>query len=59
VSPPTTSPRLITPGVIASELRVPLHRVLHVLATRPHILPRARARSACTTASPLRWSGTS
>ncbi len=38
-----TAPRLITPGVIAGELRVPLHRVLHVLATRPHINPSARA----------------
>jgi hypothetical protein len=37
------APRLITPGVIASELRVPLHRVLHVLATRQHIFPSARA----------------
>jgi hypothetical protein len=35
--------RLITPGVIAAQLRVPLHRVLHVLATRRHIKPRARA----------------
>ncbi|MBI1917683.1 MAG: hypothetical protein HYS12_23555 [Planctomycetes bacterium] len=38
-----TIPRLITPGVIASELREPLHRVLHVLGTRQHILPSARA----------------
>jgi hypothetical protein len=37
------APRLITPGVIAAELRVPLHRVLHVLATRQHIIPSARA----------------
>lgn len=36
-------PNLITPGVIASELGVPLHRVVHVLATRPHLRPRARA----------------
>jgi hypothetical protein len=36
-------PRLITPGVIARELGAPLHRVLHVLATRPHIQPAARA----------------
>lgn len=43
MSPPTTSPRLTTPGVIAAELHVPLHRVLHVLATRPHIHPAARA----------------
>ena len=38
-----TLPNLITPGVIASELRVPLHRLLHVLATRQHIRPAARA----------------
>jgi hypothetical protein len=36
-------PKLITPGVIASELSQPLHRVLHVLATRGHIRPSARA----------------
>jgi len=36
-------PRLITPGVIATELGAPLHRVLHVLATRRHIRPRAKA----------------
>jgi len=36
-------PKLITPGVIARELREPLHRVLHVLATRKHITPSARA----------------
>jgi hypothetical protein len=36
-------PRLITAGVIASELAVPLHRVLHVLGTRPHIQPSGRA----------------
>jgi hypothetical protein len=36
-------PLLITPGVIAAELRAPLHRVLHVLATRQHIRPAARA----------------
>ena len=36
-------PRLITAGVIASELRAPLHRVLRVLATRKHINPSARA----------------
>jgi hypothetical protein len=37
------TPRLITAGVIAAELRAPLHRVLHVLATREHIRPSARA----------------
>jgi hypothetical protein len=36
-------PKLITPGVIAAEVKAPLHRVLHVLATRPHIQPAARA----------------
>jgi hypothetical protein len=36
-------PRLITPGVIAAELREPLHRVLNVLNTRRHIQPSARA----------------
>jgi hypothetical protein len=40
IEPP---PRLITPGVIASKVRAPLHRVLHVLATRKHIRPSARA----------------
>jgi hypothetical protein len=43
VSSATSSPRLITSGVIATELRAPLHRVLHVLATRAHIRPAARA----------------
>jgi hypothetical protein len=36
-------PQLITPGVIAAELREAIHRVLNVLATRPHIKPCARA----------------
>ena len=39
----TTVPSLITPGVIARELGVPLHRIQHVLATRSHIIPAARA----------------
>ncbi len=43
MNPTTTPPRLITPGVIASELRAPLHRVLRVLATRSFIQPVARA----------------
>ena len=38
-----STPRLITPGVIASELHQPLHRVLNVLNTRTHIEPVARA----------------
>jgi hypothetical protein len=37
------TPRLITAGVIAAEVRASLHRVLHVLSTRPHIRPVARA----------------
>jgi hypothetical protein len=36
-------PRLITVGVIASELVVPVHRVVHILNTRSHIRPAARA----------------
>ncbi len=35
--------RFITPGVIAEKIGVPIHRVLHVLSTRKHIRPRARA----------------
>lgn len=40
---PTDVPSLLTPGRIASELCVPLHRVLRILRTREHIRPRARA----------------
>jgi hypothetical protein len=36
-------PRLTTPGVMAAQLGVPLHRILHILATREHIRPAARA----------------
>jgi hypothetical protein len=43
VSAVTKIPRLVTAGVIAAELCEPLHRVLHVLATRRHIRPSARA----------------
>jgi hypothetical protein len=43
VNPAVSIPQLITPGVIAAELRVHLHRVLHVLGTRQHIRPSARA----------------
>lgn len=39
----TTEPTLTTPGVIAAKLSEPLHRVLHILRTRPHIRPAARA----------------
>jgi len=38
-----TEPSLLTPGRIASELGVPLSRVVYILATRPHIRPAARA----------------
>lgn len=38
-----TIPQLVTPGVLAERLGEPLHRVLHVLSTRPHIQPLARA----------------
>ena len=37
------APRLRTPGVIARELGEPLHRILYVLRTRPHIKPSATA----------------
>jgi hypothetical protein len=43
VSHTHSEPTLLTPGVIAAQLGVALHRVLHVLATRPHIQPAARA----------------
>jgi hypothetical protein len=36
----------ISPGVIATEIGVPLHRVLNVLRTRPHIRPAVRAGGA-------------
>lgn len=39
-SPP---PRLVTVGVIASELGVPVDRVCRILRTRSHIKPRAYA----------------
>ena len=35
--------RLRTPGWLAADLDVPLHRVLYVLQTRDHIKPSARA----------------
>jgi hypothetical protein len=40
---PAGPPRLITPGVIATAVNQPLHRVLRILATRPHIQVVARA----------------
>jgi hypothetical protein len=42
----TCLPRLATPAEVARVLGVPLHRVLYVLRSRPHILPRAIAGAA-------------
>lgn len=36
-------PSLRTPGVLASELGVPIHRVEYLLRTRAHIRPAAMA----------------
>ncbi len=36
-------PKLVTLGVIAERIGVPFHRVRHILATRKHIKPAARA----------------
>lgn len=36
-------PKLLTAGGIAAAVDAPLHRVLHVLRTRRHIEPAARA----------------
>lgn len=38
--------RLMTIGVIARELNVPIHRVRYVLETRPHIQASALAGNA-------------
>jgi hypothetical protein len=38
-----TEPKLITAGIIAEQVNARLHRVLRILATRPHIRPAARA----------------
>ena len=35
--------RLRTPGVLAADLDVPLHRVQYILQSRDHIKPSARA----------------
>lgn len=35
--------RLRTPGVLAADLNVPLHRVMYILQSRDHIVPAARA----------------
>lgn len=40
---PEKAPRLVTIGVIAEELGVPVDRVNRVLRTRSHIRPRAYA----------------
>ncbi len=36
-------PKLITAGVIASAVSAPIQRVTHILNSRPHIKPVARA----------------
>jgi len=36
-------PKLVTVGVIAAELGVPVDRVCRILRSRPHIRPRAFA----------------
>ncbi len=38
-----SEPKMLTAGRIAQALNAPLHRVLRILATRPHIRPAARA----------------
>lgn len=40
---PAPLPTLTTIGVLARTLRVPLHRIEHVLRTRRHIRPSALA----------------
>lgn len=40
---PGPVPKLRTAGVLAADLGVPIHRVLHVLRTRSHIRPTASA----------------
>ena len=41
--PLSPTPQLRTPGVLAADLGVPLHRVLYLLRTRRHIRPAATA----------------
>ena len=65
----TCEPKLITAGVIAERLGVSVHRVQHILRTRPNIRPAARAgslrvysadavqRVACELASMSGWEG--
>lgn len=43
MSESTEPVRLITPGIIAAALGVPIHRVNHILRTRAHLRPVARA----------------
>ena len=37
------TPQLVTIGVLATELKVPIHRVEHLLRTRPQFRAAARA----------------
>ncbi|MCH7808548.1 MAG: hypothetical protein IIB60_04935 [Planctomycetes bacterium] len=39
----TEAPTLVTVGVIAAELGIPVDRVYRILRARPHIRPRAYA----------------
>lgn len=41
--PIDVTPQLRTPGRMAKELGASLHRVVHILSTRSHIKPAARA----------------
>lgn len=41
--PTVTAPKLVTSGVIATELGVPIHRVVRILQTRASIQPTAYA----------------
>ena len=41
----TDPPKLLTTGRLAEELGVPIHRIVYILRTRPHIQPRAMAGS--------------
>ena len=36
-------PKLRTPGILAADLGVPLHRIHYILQTRKHVKPSARA----------------
>lgn len=36
-------PRLVTVGVIADELQIPVDRVCRIIRSKPHIKPRAYA----------------